>query len=181
MSELAMLSPLMEPSLTGLPQGEADPRIAGAANTAGYVKVWNEFVTSSLNFLRSGQIEALQVDFTPLLKQLDQLKGLAAGWDGYDAPTPSADALGAARTLLHQMQNELLRPQRISPSAEGGVAFTFAATNDRRAQIELLNSGEKFAHLYDLNGNSHTEDWNENLEAESMKHLLEPIRTYLQI
>jgi hypothetical protein len=181
MAELAMLTPFMEPAVTVLPQGEHDPRIGGASNAAGYIKEWNDFIVSSLKFLRNGQIEALTVDFAPLSKQLDQLKSLAVGWDGYDAPTPSADAIGAAKTLLQHMQNELLKPQRITPSAEGGVAFTFAATGQRRAQIELLNSGEKFAHLYDLNGDSRTEDWNENLEVVSIKRLLEPIRRYLQI
>jgi hypothetical protein len=119
----------------------------------------------------SSQIGALDIDFEPIHKQLDGLGNLEWGWDGYDAPKPSPEAIDAARSILEKMQGELVKPVWISASADGGVAFTFAAGGIRRAQVEVLNNGERFAHLYDLNGNSHTEDWAEALEGKSIIEL----------
>jgi len=130
--------------------------------------------------LRDGQVRALDSDFASLNKQLDELTGLSTGWDGYSAPTPSTSAVSDARELLRKLQGELLKPYRVSASAEGGVAFSFRASRGRRVQIELLNEGEKYAHLYDTLGNSYTHEWPQNFENAAISTLFEPILNYLR-
>lgn len=184
MAVLAYPSPILNFPQTVLPQEERDPRIlflSETADTAEYLVRLHTYIFRSIESLRNGQIKALDSDFAPLDQQLDRLAELSEGWDGYEAPSPSSQAIDEAREILRLMQQELVRPQWISASAEGGVAFSFAATGDRRAQIEVLNDGEKFAHLYDLHGNSHTEEWKGNLKDQPFAKLLEPIRNYTQI
>ncbi|MGA8089463.1 MAG: hypothetical protein WCA10_19475 [Terracidiphilus sp.] len=166
---------------TALPQQEPDPRVSNTADEAEYLERLHTHVYEMIKSLRLSQIKALDSDFAPFAKQLDGLCNLAEGWDGYDAPKPSPQAIKVARTILERMQEELVKPYWISASADGGVAFSFMAPGDRRAQIEVLNNGEKFAHLYDLNGDSHTEDWTENLEQKPFRELLEPILNYIQL
>jgi hypothetical protein len=181
MATLAYLNSDLNLPQTALPQRETDPRISETADTAEYLRRLNEYIFESIGFLRVGQIKALDSNFAPLDQQLDVLTGLAEGWDGYDAPAPSMQVIAEAREILRQMQGELVIPQWITASADGGVAFSFAASNDRRAQVEVLNNGEKFAHLYDLKGNSHTEEWTEKLQEQPFKNLLQPILNYMQL
>jgi hypothetical protein len=151
------------------------------ANDAEYLEVLHEHLFENLASLLVGQIKALDSDFAPLERQLDQLSGLTQGWDGYNAPVPSPQAINESRQILQRMQEQLVTPQWVSASADGGVAFSFRAAGDRRAEIEILNSGEKFTHLYDLNGASHTEEWEGDLEAQRFGTLWQPILGYLQI
>jgi hypothetical protein len=160
-----------------LPLREADPR---TSEQSLYVEVLNKYIWDSLAKLREGQVKALNSRFAPLDLQLDSLVNLNHGWDGYDAPPPTRQTLSVAREILGKLQGILVMPQRISPSADGGVAFSFKASGNRRAQIEVLNNGEKFAHLYDLTGNSYTLDWPKNIEREPFETLLEPILNYMQ-
>jgi hypothetical protein len=178
MATIAYLDPNLSPPQTVLPQRERDPRVS---ETAEYLRKLNAYIFASIGSLRIGQIKALDSDFAPLDQQLDRLTGLTEGWDGYDAPAPSAQAISEAREILRRMQEELVKPQWVSASADGGIAFSFAAPNERRAQIEILNNGEKFAHLYDLKGNSHTEEWTEKLFEQPFRRLLEPVLHYMQL
>ena len=165
---------------TVLPQEEPDPRVSVTADTAVYLGKLHEYISEAITSLRQSQIKALDTDFRPLAEQLDELNNLAVGWDGYDAPKPSPEAIDEARFVLVKMQQELVKPFWVSASADGGVAFSFVASGDRRAQIEILNNGERFAHLYDLSGNSHTEEWDEDAEGKPFRELLEPILNYIQ-
>jgi len=165
---------------TVLPQYEPDPRVSDTADTAEYLERLHTYVYDVLTSLRRSQIHALNSEFASFAKQLDGLSSLTEGWDGYNAPRPSPQAIEEAQTILQGMQEELVKPYWVSASADGGVAFSFASPGNRRAQIEVLNSGEKFAHLYDLNGNSHTEDWTENIEGKTFRELLEPILQHVQ-
>jgi hypothetical protein len=178
----ALTQPNLELRLpqTVLSLEDPDPRISNTSDTARYLERLHEYVLESIKSLRQSQIMALDIDFAPLAKQLDDLGDLPEGWDGYDAPRPSAEAIREAHAVLRRMQEELVRPGWISASADGGVAFSFTAPNDRRAQIEVLNNGTKFAHLYDLSGNSHTEDWIGDLDERPFKLLLEPILHYIR-
>jgi hypothetical protein len=161
-----------------LPIEERDPRLS---DTAEYLNRLHEYIAQSLGHLRDSQIKALDSDFAPLDHRLDRLTYLDVGWDGYGAPAPTLQAVHEAREVLRQLQEELITPQRLSASAEGGIAFSFKASGDRRAQIEILNSGEKFVHLYDLIGNSYTHDWSEIYGKEPFSSLLKPLLTYIQL
>jgi hypothetical protein len=157
---------------------ERDPRLS---DISGYLDRLHEYIAQSLGHLRDSQIKALDSNFAPLDQRLDRLAGLDVGWDGYGAPAPTLHAVREAREVLRQLQEELITPQRLSASAEGGIAFSFKASGDRRAQIEILNSGEKFVHLYDLLGNSYTHDWSDLYGNEPFSNLLKPLLSYMQL
>ena len=163
-----------------LPIQEEDPRRSVPTEYSEYLSQLDSYVQCSLEELRKGQIKALDDEFATLDVQLDRLTALNEGWDGYDAPVPSPQAVNESRQILRQLQGELIKPQRISASAEGGIAFSFKASGERRAQIEVLNNGERFAHLYDLRGNSYTHEWPENYQSHPVSSLMEPILNYMQ-
>lgn len=140
----------------------------------------HDYTSESLRHLRNSQRTALNLDFAGLERQLDSLASLNAGWDGYDADAPSASVINEARKVLRSLQNELARPDKVGPSAEGGVAITFRSSGGRRVQIEILNNGERFAHLYDLQGNSNTHEWLEEEIDDNFEGLLGPVRAYLE-
>jgi len=165
---------------TALPQQEEDPRISDTADTADYLARLHSYIFQSIELLKCSQIRALDSDFAPLNEQLDKLTTFHVGWDGYDAPAPSLQTIKVARNILQRMQEELVRPYWVTASADGGVAFSFVSSGDRRAQVEVLNNGERFAHLYDLSGNSHTEEWAGDLENQPFRVLLEPVLHYMQ-
>jgi hypothetical protein len=165
---------------TVLPWDEPDPRVSDRADEAQYSVRLKAFVYRRTELIRDSQIEALDSEFATLAKQLEGLSNLAEGWDGYNAPKPSRHAIDEAKEILQGMQQELVRPYWISASADGGVAFSFASPGIQRAQIEILNNGEKFAHLYDLDGNSHTEDWTETPEGKTLRDRLEPILQHIR-
>ena len=180
MATLAQSYPTLSLPLTGFPDQGQDPRVSDGADIASYLTALRAYVNFSIFDLRQGQMKAMDIDFAPLKKQLEGLKQLQVGWDGYDAPKPSSTAIEAARDVLRRMQKELVKPQWISASADGGVAFSFAALDKRRAQVEVLNNGERFVHLYDLDGDSRTEEWQGDLQEQPFNKLLKPIIDYLQ-
>ena len=179
MAALAHPNPTLNLPQTALFHNETDPRVSDRNDTATYLKQLHGYVFESIQSLRLSQIRALDSAFATFDLQLDGLGQLAEGWDGYDAPVPSAEAIRSGREILRRLQEELLVPNWVSASADGGVAFSFAAPGNRRAQIEVLNNGEKFAHLYDLTGNSHTEDWAGTAQNKPFKELLEPVLHYI--
>ena len=165
---------------TVLPKDEPDPRVSDTADIAEYLERLNTYVYDMTSSIRVSQIKALDSEFATFAKQLDGLSNLAEGWDGYNAPKPSRQAIDEAKAILQGMQEELVKPYWISASADGGVAFLFASPGNKRAQIEILNNGEMFSHLYDLDGNSRTEDWTENPEGKTLRGLLEPILQHVR-
>jgi hypothetical protein len=77
------------------------------------------------------------------------LRSIEQDWDSYGTAAPSSDAIHKG-ILLHSMLREvLLVPEQILPSAEGGVSIDLAGSNDRRALIETLNTGDRYILLYD--------------------------------
>jgi hypothetical protein len=97
---------------------------------------------------------------------LDRLLGTPANWNSYNSPPPSAQSVKNARPILQALRIKLLQPDRVLPSAEGGVAFTFVSDTSSRAVIETLNDGGTFLLLYDLSGNSKEVDWPTNFGAQ---------------
>lgn len=168
--------PSLNAAQTVILSQESDPR---QSEISEYLDTWREYSLTSLRSLRSGQVRALDIDFAPVGNQLDLLVNLHDGWDGYSAPRPLESTIKEARNVLVKLQEELLRPNRVGASAEGGIAISFYAPGDRRAQLELLNNGEKFIHLYDLNGNSSTHEWPANYSAEQFGSLVDPLVDYL--
>ena len=75
---------------------------------------------------------------TALLDQLEGLRRLPEDWDGYGAPAPSQAAYLKVRDLL-----DVYTPDRVVPSAIGGIALYFKMTaSDPPYYIEVGNSGD---------------------------------------
>jgi hypothetical protein len=80
------------------------------------------------------------------LAVLDSFRGLATGWDSYEAEPPSDVALENARRILNVLwESDLGERIRLSPSVEGGVSIVFKTPDKRYADIECFNDGEILA------------------------------------
>ena len=66
---------------------------------------------------------------------IDAMTRLEPGWDGWDAPPPSAEAIRLARQVLALADGEKLL--RVQASVIGGIGFTF-----RTGYLEVHNDGE---------------------------------------
>jgi len=156
---------------------DTDPRTNDVSK---FLDRLRDYTFECMRELRFGQMIALDNEFAFLEIQLDRLKGLRNGWDGYGALAPAPSVVSEARDILRKLQESLVKPHRISASAEGGIAFSFKASGDRRVQIEILNDGERFAHFYDLRGNSYTHEWPVDFQDKPFSELLEPLLHYMQ-
>ena len=157
---------------------EKDPR---STEISEFLDSLRSYTQDSLFRLRIGQVKALDFDFARLEKDLECLGMVSKGWDGYDADKPSKDSIEGTRGLLRSLQRSLITPEKITPSAEGGVALSFKAPRNKRAQIEVLNNGERFAHLYDLDGNSQTFEWSKEDIEKNFEFVLKPVREFAEL
>lgn len=76
--------------------------------------------------------------------QLAKVRGLTAlpvGWDGYDADAPATAAAEAAAKMLVLFYSNAIDATDVVPTAEGGVAIVFSAS-DSVTQLEILNTDE---------------------------------------
>ncbi|HTX40264.1 MAG TPA: hypothetical protein VMD25_00450 [Acidobacteriaceae bacterium] len=103
-----------------------------------------------------------------LLDRLDSLNTLLNrlylvpnDWNGYGSPAPSKDSIEISRKVLNSLWPESILPDKVLPSADGGVALIFRTDTDNRAVAETLNDHETYLLLYDRQGNSRTLTWRE--------------------
>jgi len=111
-----------------------------------------------VNFSNSRYLKSQNV-FDAFDSEIERLRYTQANWNSYGSPAPSDIAIENARPILQALRTKLLQPERVLPSADGGVAFTFVSDTISRAAIEALNDGQSYVLLYDLNGNSDTVEW----------------------
>jgi hypothetical protein len=97
--------------------------------------------------------------FEKLESALDNLTQVLPNWNSYGSPAPTSTSVARAKQILWALRTRALEPERVLPSADGGVSFTFVSDTVSRAAIESLNDGEIYVLLYDLRGNSQTIDW----------------------
>jgi hypothetical protein len=91
------------------------------------------------------------------LDKLDDCRLLEVGWDSYSAPAPSAMAVENAKALVKDSENLGTVPDRVEPSAMGGIGLTFAVGN-REVAIEFYNKGTAHALFSDATtGMMHTQ------------------------
>ncbi len=77
--------------------------------------------------------------------KLESLKSLQNGWDSYSAAPPCRVAIQNAKAaLVHEADRLETSPERVEPSAIGGVGVTFLAGN-REVVIEFYNKGTAHA------------------------------------
>jgi hypothetical protein len=117
------------------------------------------------NFTES-RYRATQNVFELLGDTIENLVNTPDNWNSYGSPPPSRTAVQNAQPILKALRAKLLEPERVLPSAEGGVAFTFVSDTISRAAIESLNDGGAFVLLYDLKGNAETIEWPNTLDAQ---------------
>ena len=65
----------------------------------------------------------------------------------------------------------------VSPSADGGVGIVFAGSDQKYADIECFNDGEILAITSE--GTAEPSVWPLNGEAETLRHAIETISTFL--
>lgn len=104
------------------------------------------------------------------IRQLESLGSLTRGWDGYQAEPPNATALGNGHNLLEALSSMSLVPERVVPSADGGVALILSTHPTYRA-IECFNDGEIVASLSDRAFRH--EAWETGLSPSTLRTTLE--------
>jgi hypothetical protein len=75
-----------------------------------------------------------------LMDKIEAMKHLSDDWNGYGSEKPSSFAVDAAMIILSSALGIRI-PDRVGPSAQGGVGLFFYS-GDRYADIECFNNGE---------------------------------------
>lgn len=114
--------------------------------------------------------------FAPFFAAVETAAKLSTDWDSYGAVSPNATAVHWARETLRILDSELLTPNRVDPSAEGGITIAFSA-GDRYAHVECFNTGELVAALWRHDDNP--EIWELSADAKDIEDATGKIRTFL--
>ncbi len=85
-------------------------------------------------------------------------RDLPQNWNEHCSPVPSSEAIAATSRVLQSIKFSVVVPERVQPSADGGIALTYVGKGLNRAMIEVLNEGEQYAVLYDTEGNAEVLD-----------------------
>ncbi len=107
----------------------------------------------------------------------DRMSRLRDGWNSYSAPAPTPVAIGNAKKLLTQASVGRMIPQRLEPSAMGGVGVTFAA-GSREVVVEFYNAGNAHA-LFSDNETERLDTAPVATSFDGYNRLLEEVRRYL--
>lgn len=133
---------------------------------------------ASRSFAASSVLTAQNV-FDRLQSQLEHLVSTPTDWNSYGSPSPDPLSIKRAQPILNALRSKVLQPDKLLPSADGGVSFIFVSDTQSRATVESLNNGERYVLLYDLSGNSRTIDWpDEGFEQDLT--LIDSLRTHLR-
>jgi hypothetical protein len=79
--------------------------------------------------------------------QLKSLRSLKDDWNGYGSLAPNSIAFINSQTVLGILHQMNFSPMAIAPSAEDGIAISFAKAN-KNAIIECYNDGDILAITY---------------------------------
>lgn len=99
--------------------------------------------------------------------------GIEKNWDSYGAEPPNGLSIRAAGEFAQRAIMSGLLPDRIEPSAEGGVAVAFLR-GEKRAIAEFLNDGTRDLLSYERSG----EMFNGSPASDSFDAILAVIRDY---
>ncbi len=86
-------------------------------------------------------LQELEPDWINLLHKLYGFLDLQEGWNGYAASPPNVKAVCSASTAFIVLQALQRLPDRLAPSAVGGVGITYR-NGMRKAYLECYNSGQ---------------------------------------
>jgi hypothetical protein len=101
---------------------------------------------------------------------------LADDWNSYGAEKPSTASIEATARFLKRLIAELFMPNRLVPSAEGGVAVYFNR-GTKNSYIEYRNSGDVILAMYDNNSDPQVIELTKS-DADEQR-ALSLIRTYI--
>jgi hypothetical protein len=85
-----------------------------------------------------------------LCEEVDEMRWLQPDWNGYASEPPNEFGRDLAKQILLTATN-ILVPNRVAPSAQGGVGICFYRGN-KYADVECLNTGEILATTSDGTG-----------------------------
>ncbi len=105
-------------------------------------------------------------------EKLQSLLHLSRGWDSYEADPPNQSAIHRAEQVLTAVNSTPYRPDRIAPSIEGGVVFSFRR-GDRYGDIECDNDGEMVALVSD--GRGYIDAWQVASDSRAMEDAVRKI------
>jgi hypothetical protein len=114
--------------------------------------------------------------YQELRSSLDTCATLADNWDSYGAAKPARHSIEAADRFLQKLFTALFMPNRVIPSAEGGVAVYFNCDN-KTAYVEYRNSKEVILAMFDDQSDPIIVELTENDADES--RALSLIRSYI--
>ena len=116
--------------------------------------------------------------FKQLQESIDRFRYLQAGWDSYGTEAPNQASIRGAIQILKSLEAESFPPNRIRPSAEGGIAISFA--NDRRrGDFEVYNTGEVVASVYRTDQPTSADVWEIDPKGTGILAAAQKIREYL--
>jgi hypothetical protein len=91
-----------------------------------------------------GQFARSKDAWNDLKAKVDSFSELADGWNSYSAPRPARIAIRNVREFLDVLFAANMKPNRIRPSAVGGIGVTFRR-GEKKSYVEFLNSGSTYA------------------------------------
>lgn len=112
------------------------------------------------------------------IASLPKLMELSDNWSREGSPAPNKVAIEGAREFLRAIRFSPSMPEKVHPSAEGGVAIVYVGAGKNRAIVESLNNQEQYILLYDLDGGAVTLDWSRDVQAQ--EPLIKQLESHLQ-
>lgn len=114
--------------------------------------------------------------WSELNDRMAALAKLPDGWDGDDAPAPSAFSIDRASRIMRVLQSSDLIPSRIDASVEGGVAISFEV-GQKYADFECFNTGELVASTWDRPNEPNI--WDLSVQGDDIARAASKIREFL--
>jgi hypothetical protein len=132
---------LMAMGLTQLPDsGMSESIVTDPGNQASTISANVEkLLVASLGLLPGVENKGWRT----LYVKLESFSQLEDGWNSYSAPRPTNVAITNAREFLDVLCTADMRPNRITPSAVGGIGVTFRV-GERKSYVEFLNAGRAY-------------------------------------
>jgi hypothetical protein len=116
-----------------------------AASSRAWIAQEETDITEVIRTVRTIHQNSLRAE---LLGRVSELRKLKTGWNSYSAAPPAPVAMDNAKIMLTLAFAADIIPERIEPSAMGGVGVTFTA-GSREVAVEFYNAGNTHALLSD--------------------------------
>ena len=110
--------------------------------------------------------------------ELGKIGRYADNWDGYNSPGPNKIAVDMAHEAFDLLSANHFFNYHISPTADGGIAFTFRNAG-KLADIIFYNDGDIDAGTYPEEGD--TSSWDVEKDKDSILSTYNRIKEYLDL